>query len=127
LGCKCCRFRVDGKLVDYKGIKKDSTLEIDGTTVTFVVTDPKVDERIKNMGGSGANGQFILNQKEFEHTASHNGVGTRLECVDVSNTSVEARNKEFIQGITVSAKVYELIEALFSTTPTYAPEFQEDK
>ncbi|MBU6482007.1 MAG: hypothetical protein KGS09_15835 [Nitrospirae bacterium] len=125
-GCKCCGFRVDGTLVDYKGEGKDSTLDIDGLPVTFVVKDKTVDTKLKDMG-NGAHGQFILKQKEFESTPSPTGHGIRLECIDVGNTSVEAHNKEFLLGTGVSDTVYEVIEALLNAVPKYPPELPEDK
>jgi hypothetical protein len=125
-GCKCCHFRVDARLVDYQGMKKDSTLEVDGVPVTFVVTDHKVDAKLKDMG-NGANGQFIMMHKEFENTQSPTGHGMRLECTDVGNTSIHARNKEFLAGADQTGKIYELLEALFNAIPSYPPELQEDK
>jgi hypothetical protein len=125
-GCKCCGFRVDGKLVDYKGVGIDSTLELDGITVTFVVTDQKVDSKLKAIA-KGANGQFVLKVKEFANSSSPTGHGMRIDCIDVGNTSIENRTKQFLLGSKISDSVYEVTEALLNAVPKYDPELQEDK
>ena len=125
-GCKCCGFRVDGKLVEYNGMKRDSTLELEGNPITFVVTDEAVDHKLKAMG-NGANGQFILKTKKFDNSQSPSGFGYRLECIDTGNTSIENRTKQFLAGSEISGSVFEVIEALLNAVPKYAPELQEDK
>jgi hypothetical protein len=131
-GCKCCGFRVDGRLTEYNGLKRDSTLELveeaTGTPIpiTFVVTDESVDQRLKAMG-NGSNGQFILKTKKFDNSQSPTGVGYRLECIDTANTSIENRTQQFLQGSAISGSVYEVIEAMLNATPKYPPELAEDR
>src|SRR5262249_15353301 len=59
-GCKCCGFRVVGRLDQYNGLGKDSILTLTGTNgtttpVVFVVTDKGVDTKLKDIG-AGTNG-----------------------------------------------------------------------
>jgi len=117
---------VDGKLAEYNGMKRDSTLEVDGNPITFVVTDERVDQKLKAMG-NGANGQFILKTKKYENSPSPTGFGFRLECIDVGNTSIENRTKQFLQGSEISGSVFEVMEALLNAVPKYEPELPEDK
>jgi hypothetical protein len=131
-GCKCCGFRVDGKLVEYNGLKRDSTLELleehSGTAVpvTFVVTSETVDQKLKTMG-NGTNGHFVLKTKKFDNSPSPSGFGYRVECIDTGDTSIENRTQQFLQGSEIAGEVFEVIEALLNAVPKYAPELAEDK
>jgi hypothetical protein len=126
-GCRCCGFRVDGKLVDYRGEGINSTLELDGPTiVTFVVKDKTVDAKLKAMG-KGAHGQFTLKSKEFENGNSPTGRGMRIECIEVGNTSVQDRTKQFLLGLKISDNVFIVQEALLDAVPKHDPEVAEDK
>ena len=125
-GCKCCGFRVDGKLDQYNGMGIDSTLDVDGNTVIFVVTDKGVDSKLKAIG-NGNNGQFVLKQKEFGNSPSPTGHGTRMECIDTGNTSIKDKTVDFLVGAGISDKVFEVTEALLNAVPKYDPELPEDK
>jgi hypothetical protein len=131
-GCKCCGFRVDGKLVEYNGLKRDSSLELveenSGTAVpvTFVVTDETVDRKLKAMG-NGATGHFVLKTKKFDNSPSPSGFGYRLECIETGDTSIENRTQQFLQGSEISSGVFEVIEALLNAVPKYPAELAEDK
>ena len=125
-GCKCCAFRIDGRLVQYNGLKKNSTLDLDGNPIVFVVTDERVDKKLKDIG-NGNNGQFIVKQKLFENGDSPTGNGSRLECIDTGDTTYPNQNVAYLKGTDVSGKVYEVIEALFNAIPRTPPVYEEDK
>ncbi|HJT21905.1 MAG TPA: hypothetical protein VJ746_15615 [Nitrospira sp.] len=125
-GCKCCGFRVHGTLLDYNGKGVDSTMDVGGITVTFVVTDDTTDGKMKAIG-TNKEGEFILKSKKFPNSPSPTGFGMRLECIDVGNTSISDQTEKFVLGTGVSDTVFEVIEALLNAVPKYDPELAEDK
>jgi hypothetical protein len=125
-GCKCCGFRVDGKLDKYKGLNNPSTMDVAGTTVTFIVRDQTVDGKMKAIG-DGNNGTFTLRIKDYSNGDSPTGKGKRLECEDVGNTSIPDRAKEYLQGAAVSEAIFEVAEILLNAVPKYEPDLDEDR
>jgi hypothetical protein len=128
-GCRCCGFRLDGKLGDYNPKTRAGWLELAGLSdrVPFLVTKDTVHDKLQQIGKDG-NGQFTLKTQPFPNQMeSPTGFGMGLECLDTGDTTLKDRTADFVAGATISAKIFEVTEALLNAIPTYAPELKDDQ